>query len=370
MDGHLISWAVAAAALDSYAMWASSEVALVVSSVLLLLLGSVLARERATDASVRAGLALIAVVILHLLAPVLRAHGAPPALVQAAAFVEGAVPLAFWWLARAHFDDDFRFRPLHAAVLAGFLLLGSLPAVVPAARYPLWPLLPRLAALVVVAQALVRVHVGGQSDLVMARLQARPLAVALTGGYIFVELLAELLLGRAVAAHTAEVIHAGSSAVLVFVVCAVSLRPQPSVVPSAKPAAEPPPLDPALADRLQHLLEGERVFLQEGLTIAVLAERLAVHEYKVRQLINSRLGFKNFNSFLHHYRIREAQRLLSDPALAHRGIAQVAYDVGYSSLGPFNKAFKDLVGRTPTEFRASASASPPPATGVPAVKPS
>jgi AraC-like DNA-binding protein len=89
------------------------------------------------------------------------------------------------------------------------------------------------------------------------------------------------------------------------------------------------------------------------------------HEHKVRQLINSRLGFRNFNAFLHHFRIQEARRVLADPAQSHVGVAQVAYQVGYRSLGPFNKAFKELTGLTPTEFRtarlAEAAVTAPPA---------
>ena len=351
-------------------MWELYEVGLLLSVALLLLLGVVLARDQRDDRSTRAALVLIGAVILHLLAPVLRAKGAPLVVGQAAYLLEGMVPLAFWWLARVHFDDDFRFRPRHAVVLAAFIAAGGLPAVVPQAQYPFWPLLPRLASLAVVVHALVAVHIGGRSDLVVSRLQARNFAVALTGGYIFVEMLAEILLSRAVSSRTAETVHSLSAAALIFVVCVVCLRPQPNALPTAKPAAdpEPPPLDPALLDRLQHLLEVERVFLQEGLTIAVLADRLAVHEYKVRQLINTRLGFKNFNAFLHHYRIREARQILADPAKGHLGVAQVAYDVGYRSLGPFNKAFKELAGQTPTEYRAAASSAAPIEPPVAAVK--
>jgi AraC-like DNA-binding protein len=49
------------------------------------------------------------------------------------------------------------------------------------------------------------------------------------------------------------------------------------------------------------------VFREEGLTIADLAQRLGVQEYRVRQFINAQLGFRNFNAFLHQYRLREAQ---------------------------------------------------------------
>ncbi len=101
------------------------------------------------------------------------------------------------------------------------------------------------------------------------------------------------------------------------------------------------------------LVEEQHVYREEGLTIAGLAERLGTQEHKVRQLINSHLGFRNFNAFLHHYRLRAAQQALLDPGRLHLGVAQIAYEVGYRSLGPFNKAFKEATGLTPTEFRAT-----------------
>ena len=54
---------------------------------------------------------------------------------------------------------------------------------------------------------------------------------------------------------------------------------------------------------------------------------------------------------------RAAQKALLDPAKRHLGIAQIAFEVGYRSLGPFNKAFKEITGRTPTEFRKAAPES-------------
>ena len=91
----------------------------------------------------------------------------------------------------------------------------------------------------------------------------------------------------------------------------------------------------------------------------------------MRQVINSQLGFKNFNAFVNHYRVREAGQVLADPARMHLGVAEVAYQVGFRSLGPFNKAFKELTGLTPTEYRASrrvpeVESTSPPAPDIPA----
>jgi len=71
----------------------------------------------------------------------------------------------------------------------------------------------------------------------------------------------------------------------------------------------------------------------------------------LRELINQRLGFRNFNDFLHHHRLREVTERLSREDLP---ILSIALECGYGSIGPFHRAFKQHVGVTPTEFRAGA----------------
>ena len=39
------------------------------------------------------------------------------------------------------------------------------------------------------------------------------------------------------------------------------------------------------------------------------------------------------------------------PLEVRKTILEIAYELGYQSIGPFNKAFKDLKGLTPTAYR-------------------
>ena len=45
----------------------------------------------------------------------------------------------------------------------------------------------------------------------------------------------------------------------------------------------------------------------------------------------------------------------ADAAQKGLGVAEIAYRFGYASLGPFNRAFKEIVGQTPTEYRKAAT---------------
>ena len=102
---------------------------------------------------------------------------------------------------------------------------------------------------------------------------------------------------------------------------------------------------------LERALQADRIYLQEGLTIGALAERLGSSERVLRQVINRGLGHRNFNDFLHAWRIREACEELARPEQARMPVLSIAMKVGYGSVGAFNRAFKARIGMTPTDYR-------------------
>lgn len=103
--------------------------------------------------------------------------------------------------------------------------------------------------------------------------------------------------------------------------------------------------------RLDRALREEQVYLTPGLSIGDLARRLEMPEYRLRAMINRRLGYRNFNALLHDYRIRDASERLSDPDMTNLPILTIALDVGYQSITPFNQAFRESMGCTPSVYR-------------------
>jgi AraC-like DNA-binding protein len=193
------------------------------------------------------------------------------------------------------------------------------------AYHRFWSLLPRILSLAVVIHALLRVYVGAGSDLLLPRLRARYRLLVVAGTYIVVELLGEAAMNGSAAEQLAERVHSMAVLIVVWAASLLSLRAAPEVLRPARAALDEPALDAALAERL-------------------------------RQLIDPQLGFKNFNAFLNRFRVAAAEKTFADPARAHLGVAEVAYQVGYRSLGTFNRAFKEATGRTPSEYRASRKA--------------
>ena len=90
------------------------------------------------------------------------------------------------------------------------------------------------------------------------------------------------------------------------------------------------------------------------------AFNLLMGEAALRALINQQLGYRNFNDFLHHHRLQEAAARLASEDLP---ILSIALDCGYGSIGPFNRAFRQRFGMTPTEYRAGSRLAQPGASG-------
>jgi AraC-like DNA-binding protein len=135
-----------------------------------------------------------------------------------------------------------------------------------------------------------------------------------------------------------------------------------SVQGKARPTAgdHPPRLSGsqlALQPAEQRLSEALDAFIaqsgyhENGLTISKLARHLNCPEHRLRRLINQTRGYRNFNSMLNDLRVNDARDRLSDTACDDKPILSIALDLGYDSIGPFNRAFKAATDQTPTEFR-------------------
>jgi AraC-like DNA-binding protein len=288
-----------------------------------------------------------------------------------------ASPFVFWLLARALFEDEFRWRWSYlliyaaymAAAVAGHLVTFGdfrgiahwfLRSEMAHGGIALWPFIGINTALVVMA--LYVALKDWRVDLVQSRRRARVVSVAVGAIIIIgVNAMEFFHLGSARSAVT-DTVFSCAFFLLILVICPLYLGfrgraptgPALHVFPSETAAevdeAEGGQGSEVIAE-LQRLMGQEQVFREEGFTIRRLAERLNVKEYRLRRLINGHLGYRNFNRFLNHYRVEEVARRLVSAETRHLPVLSIALDMGYRSLSPFNKAFKEIKGMTPTEYR-------------------
>ena len=81
-------------------------------------------------------------------------------------------------------------------------------------------------------------------------------------------------------------------------------------------------------------------------------------EHRLRRLINGVLGHRDFADYVNGRRIEAAKAALSAPDLALKSISTIAYDLGFASLGPFNRAFRAATGVTPSVWRTDKTPAP------------
>lgn len=288
-----------------------------------------------------------------------------------------------WIAARALFNDDFVFSaPVVASALAMVTLglvayvpyLLEAAEVIPESAVRMLSRLHAAAMLAFTAAALWEIVHGWNDDLVEPRRAARRWVAMGIGLYATLALVIELALrGQAIGRLLPALHVAGIGAVTLALALFVARRSLDDVLGLAAPASTtttapepnssaPMPAAPGATNaresraitRLTQVMTEERAYRREGLTLAELAKSLNVGETALRSQINQELGYRNFNDFLHHYRLQEAaQRLVSDDL----PILTIALDCGYGSIGPFNRAFKQRMGMTPSEFRGAARLS-------------
>lgn len=90
---------------------------------------------------------------------------------------------------------------------------------------------------------------------------------------------------------------------------------------------------------------------QENITLDTVADRLHLSKYYISHLINRKIH-QNFNEYINNLRIGEACNLLKETNLK---ITDISENVGFGTIRSFNRAFKQIMGVSPAEYRASIS---------------
>jgi AraC-like DNA-binding protein len=237
-------------------------------------------------------------------------------------------------------------------------------------QYNFFQTVPALLQLLFVASGLYWMLRGWQADLVEARRQLRWIFLLILGTFMFFAILLERVLipWDSIAQFYVHVTLSILQTMLAVFALLATLRTDAPVYvdPFRDEKRRTPPVqakslpaagahDSAIAAVRRAFVE-QHVYRDGDLTIASLARKLAMPEYRLRKLIHEQLGYRNFNALLHDYRIAEACRDLADPTKNSLPILTIALTVGYNSINPFNRAFRDAKAMTPSAYRAQVHA--------------
>jgi AraC-like DNA-binding protein len=103
-----------------------------------------------------------------------------------------------------------------------------------------------------------------------------------------------------------------------------------------------------LSRQLKIIMEEEKLFCDEDLSLGRLSEALELTRNQLSQFLNTYYG-KNFNNFVNGYRVDEAKKMLVDEP--NRQILSIAFAVGFNSYSAFFSTFKKFTSLTPAEYR-------------------
>ena len=101
---------------------------------------------------------------------------------------------------------------------------------------------------------------------------------------------------------------------------------------------------------IKSLLEEEKLYLNPALKIELVAKKLHIPINSLSEIINKLEG-KNFSQFINYYRIEEAKKLML--TTKSESIEDIFLQVGFYTRSTFNRAFKSITHKTPTEFLKS-----------------
>jgi AraC-like DNA-binding protein len=290
---------------------------------------------------------------------------APAGFIGAAAHTASGFTVVFlWWFCLSCFESRFGLR---GGVLGVGLVWTGIAALdrglfgeAFADRGLSRVLLP--LGFAIVGHLVWRLLAERQDDLIQRRHDARITVAVLLGGMLFIDLAADALFGFA----WRPLAFAMSQNAMIFAFGVwlagkmLSVRAdvltfggvEEATLQTKAVASLDARHDGELHRRLSVLMEKERVFLDPELTFGAFVDRMGAPERTVRTHINHALGYDHFRAFLNHYRVAEARRLLAERDQSDKLIT-IALDSGFASLASFNRAFRAIEHRTPSDYRAA-----------------
>ena len=296
------------------------------------------------------------------------------------------IPTLFWMVCLLLFDDGFRLNRKTLAI-PFFIIFSPAIGKVGAHLFSLdtsfifsWLMfhLPQWLEFVLIAHALMTVIRSMRDDLVESRRELRVWLLGSVGFYIAVVVTMEqffnggppafklaqpvllalflfVFYGRLLKFRSGLLFTESELAQKSTSETALNNRTEQTQELTNVPEAEPSNL---WIEKLKGMMEVQKLYRQEGITISDLAEAMDIQEYRLRQLINQQMGYRNFNDFLNGYRIQEACRRLVSQEDSQLPVLTIAPDVGFRSLSAFNRAFKERTEKTPSQYRKAYNLQP------------
>lgn len=143
---------------------------------------------------------------------------------------------------------------------------------------------------------------------------------------------------------------------LAFFLATLTLLRFPSITTDVAEAAQATYIESTLKNidrkktliHLDQLMEQEKLYIQETLGLAMLAEQLKLNTHQLSELINSEFQM-GFSKYIRQFRIEAAKKMLLEEPSA--SVLSIGLSVGFSTQSNFYTAFRDIAGIAPGQYR-------------------
>lgn len=104
-----------------------------------------------------------------------------------------------------------------------------------------------------------------------------------------------------------------------------------------------------LKERLYAVLEEEKPYLNDSLTLSELAEMIPITDKKLSDLLNRYIQ-TSFYDLINDYRVKTVKEKMADPSSKSYTLLALAFDSGFKSKTSFNRVFKQKTGVSPSAY--------------------
>lgn len=103
------------------------------------------------------------------------------------------------------------------------------------------------------------------------------------------------------------------------------------------------------AQDLLKLIDVEKPYLDEKLSLKNLADKAGLSSQQLSYLINRQMGI-SFQELINTYRVKEVQKYIAQGEHVQKTLLGLALESGFNSKASFNRIFKEHTGHTPSHY--------------------
>ena len=106
----------------------------------------------------------------------------------------------------------------------------------------------------------------------------------------------------------------------------------------------------ALEKQLNIIMQDEKPFLDENVSLKSLAELLAVSDKKLSAILNQHMEV-SFYDYINGYKVEDVIMKMKEPSYNKYTLLAIAFESGFNSKTSFNRIFKKVTGLSPSAYK-------------------